>query len=257
MSPDKERLQALAESAKQLNSHTDKLNESIIALEKKLSGMNVGVSVWIDDLLDKQGPHEREEDTGAIRLGPVPKYRQGYYLGYAKVSSEWRISVKRVEENLDGNGDLIDVGWEDTPTPLVNASRVLRAEAAKQIDRLLDALKERIDEYNANVTSAIESMADNDTQREPDPSSGVPGSDKARLTYKPPEGVSLAAFEEEMKRHARQIEAFGATQRQARQAVEAMRVVKRQERQFIEAFEAPQRQMRQIAEGVKKTFGTK
>lgn len=113
----KERLQRAAE---RLNRVSDALNESIEEIEDRLQQSNVGVTVWLDVMIDG----ERFE------------------LGYTKLDKRWRIAVR-----ADGETN-----------PLTNVSRGVRVVLVGHIEPMLEALVVRLEELTLQVQAATKKI---------------------------------------------------------------------------------------------------
>jgi len=147
MTPSIVALDHLAQLAKQLNAKTDDLNELISELEDHLASMRLGVSEWDGELLSK----EREPTRGTVDS------QVGYNLGYAKVSREWRLCVRRVRQVqglTEEDEPYVDYQYLDEPSPLEKAPRAVRAEAAARFDSLLNRLTQRVRGFLENIDRA-------------------------------------------------------------------------------------------------------
>ena len=137
---------SLSRLADKLNQTTDAYTQSLVAVEKNLREMNLGVETWVEiDEAAKSGGPDRE--TSLRKL-----------LGYAKANEGWSLVIKtvRVERSCrenDPEGPWENIYEEDPPKPLLKASRELRIEAAAHVPRLLEALQTR-------VVTLIESIED-------------------------------------------------------------------------------------------------
>lgn len=151
-----QKLQAISARAEKLNKATDDLNQTINGIEAKLAAVRVGVSVWLDSLLDeKRSFEEVEAPNGEYRTA---RMRSGWNLGYTKIEDAWRIAAKRCEgEDFNGDCELTDSAGA---VPLVTAPRAVRMQAAEQLETLLDAILNRMSEYMRGIESAGAVMTD-------------------------------------------------------------------------------------------------
>jgi hypothetical protein len=158
MAPDKGKLTELSEVASQLNSESDSLNELFQVLDAELAEMKLGVSVWLNRQFARSEayipPRERQEEYPLGRC-------DDYDLGYAKVGEEWHICIRKIR--MRQNPSLVE-GWEEEPTfdsaatPITQAPRAVRAEAAGYLNDLLDALTKKAGEYIANIQKAKDAV---------------------------------------------------------------------------------------------------
>ena len=129
-----------------LNKASDELTGVIETLEKQLSEARIGVSVWL------KVPIITEPFTdGDLECS------NDWVIGYEKLGSEWRIVAKlettRKQKTTYGEEEWITL--ESTqPQPLVQAPRVVRAEAASNLEDLLKALEERMARFLGNIERA-------------------------------------------------------------------------------------------------------
>lgn len=162
MAPIKDSLAELAKVAAELNEETDSFNSFVEGLEKELASHHVGVSVWLDYKLDAVTTEDEPIDGGPHR-DEVLKIVDGWELGYCKIGDAWRIAAKRVrgrettewEENGYGGADRV---WEwadvSNPTPLIQAPRIVRIEAADHLDSLVKALSQRVKAFAESIKKA-------------------------------------------------------------------------------------------------------
>lgn len=158
MAPNKSSVDSLKKLAATLNQETEDLNKLIEDLESELDACRIGVSIWLDVVLDKRtsievferrnGDHEEEQ------------IREGWDLGYCKVGDKWRFAVKRIrstsrDDTTDQFG-LEESVWADVgnPVPLVQAPRVVRVQAASLLDQLLETLHNRVEGFVKDIQAA-------------------------------------------------------------------------------------------------------
>lgn len=151
MSPDEQKLHTLSELSSQLNAESDDLNSVIESLEQRLATMNIGIAVWCNSLLCDSGwaPIKNYDEE------VVGQKASGYDLGYARDSGHWRICVRESVQYLDKNGEF-DYAETSPFVPLVNAPRIVRVEAAAELDSLLDELIRKASGYIENIKKAKE-----------------------------------------------------------------------------------------------------
>ncbi len=120
-------MRELADLSLQLNSESNSINSTIVALNNKLRTLNIGLEVWLEDSLIQALPgDERRDGTGP-------------YLGYCSVEEEWQLAVR--VRPTPGVWEPVGsaVGWVgDLPrTPLTKASREVRLAALPQLPFLV------------------------------------------------------------------------------------------------------------------------
>lgn len=146
MAPDKQKISRIHALGKKLNAASDGLNESIKSLNAELSKANLGVSVWTGYYLD-----ERTETFCDERENEFTR-TYGYELGYAKADNEWQIVVRDVTFN-DADDSQLHAG---SPVPLLSTSRVVRLQACRHFDSLLDSIATQAEAYINDVQDAEE-----------------------------------------------------------------------------------------------------
>ena len=158
MAPNKSSVDALKKLAVTLNQETEDLNKLIENLESELDSCKIGVSIWLDVVLDKRTSIEIVERHG--RDPDEEQVREGWDLGYCKVGDKWRIAVKKTrsgsrDDTTDQFGNDESV-WADVgnPLPLVQAPRVVRVQAASLLDDLLETLHRRVAGFVKDIQEA-------------------------------------------------------------------------------------------------------
>lgn len=164
MSPDKKKVEELAALAAKLNRETDSLNDLFLSLETQLSSMNLGVTVWVDPFLE-DGEVGRLLESSVYRdEDNENKFFEGYQIGYAKIGTEWRIAVRNVRFKVVAmtytNGeDIVPDDMLAPPIPVVQASRLVRTEAAGMLDTLVEVLASQAKTYLDTITKAKEQFS--------------------------------------------------------------------------------------------------
>lgn len=148
-----EQLACLSNAASQLNKSTNGLTLKIEALEKDLAAMNVGIEDWLGVCLPLSlGGSERVPYEGQYR-----KKVEGFDLGYCKIGSSWRIAVKKVETFLElgepGDFEEVERFASSEPSPLVNASRAVRARASLHFEELISSLIKAVGQARRRIES--------------------------------------------------------------------------------------------------------
>jgi len=144
----RESLSDLRKVAAQLNAASDELNAVIESLEKQLAESKIGLTLWLDDKYVNQEllsePYEDDEGrTGVIYWG----------IGYEKLDDQWCIAARQTSRiELPGGDDSIERIWE--LKPLVNAPRVVRVEAAGQLEMLVYQLTVKAQAYLESIAKA-------------------------------------------------------------------------------------------------------
>ncbi|HRI88316.1 MAG TPA: hypothetical protein PK869_08625 [Candidatus Hydrogenedentes bacterium] len=158
MSPDEKKIARLAKLAETLNSETDSLNDIFAQFEAQITGMNLGVSAWVEKwLLGQEGPFVREDHHG----NEIGKYFTGEFLGFTKHDGKWRLCTQSVEIEADDEGGHHEglVLSRGDIRLLQNEPRHIRAEAAGHLDRLIDALMAQSELYIRNIQRAKEAAS--------------------------------------------------------------------------------------------------
>jgi hypothetical protein len=147
MAPTQSSLERLAAKASKLNSKTDELNGIFEGLEAKLETAQVGVTCWLDRLLEVENGVPSDSGIGADT---------GWTIGYTRIGSRWRLAA-RPERWLFSMtpdkeyGETMAIG---DPVALVSAPRSIRVAAAGVLDDLIEALTNRVDHYLSNIEKA-------------------------------------------------------------------------------------------------------
>ena len=143
----KDALGELTTAAEQLNTASDQLNETIAALDADLAKTGVGISVWLNVVLQPQ----------TIVDGDGDDWRESYNLGYAKTAGEWCMVVRREqyrEWNNAGGFRQDDNRVVSGAIPLQQAPRSVRLEAAPHLEELIRQLAAQAKKFAANVEEA-------------------------------------------------------------------------------------------------------
>lgn len=109
----------LAESATYLNTASDELGKSILALEAALRGLNLGVTTWVQFA----GSENSDGDF------------TDHCVGYAKVGGKWGIALSVAKGNRSWPEDSRDDEWLFNDAP-----RALRADAVDALPELVESL---------------------------------------------------------------------------------------------------------------------
>lgn len=142
----------LSHLAKQLNSQTDTLNNSIKELNRQLAALNIGIEYWLAEALEKTG---LQQDPS---YSPARKYEIETFLGYDKISDQWQLAIKEVtiEYEWDREDELERPVKELDYTALLNASRDVRLRAVEHFDELINGLKVHIGKKLQRIKEAEE-----------------------------------------------------------------------------------------------------
>jgi hypothetical protein len=109
----------LSAVATDLNKSSDRLGESLAALDAALRKLNLGVSTWVHF-------HEWHSED-----------RYSYYfeeIGYVKIGGKWGIAIRTVDGDENHDTDKVDA-WSFNEAP-----RALRVRAIAKVPELLDKL---------------------------------------------------------------------------------------------------------------------
>lgn len=152
MAPLESAMKNLSTLSGKLKGETEDLNKVIADLDERIRKTGIGVSVWLDDLLDEH-EHFKQIDDGNGD-GRRVRLRSGWQLGYARVGEMWVIAAKKTHEVADAQ-DSLDLPWDDAdPMPLGKAPRHIRVEAAPLLEKLVEALSERATVFIKNIEQA-------------------------------------------------------------------------------------------------------
>jgi hypothetical protein len=134
-------LEELSTVSKKLNKKTDALNLTITTFNEKLAKLNLGVEAWVGMT---EGDPGQNDDNVVVH--------DETWLGYCRFERGWELAIKVVERDDDGN--TVDVLEE--ATPLLNASREIRAKAMGVIPRLLAAIRDEAESLVDSIQEAEE-----------------------------------------------------------------------------------------------------
>lgn len=154
MTPTRESLDQLISKAAKLNEETDQLNNLFLALQEKLKQGKIGVTAWLQDLIEREAGHDEVGNA----------FDEGWVIGYAKVDNEWCLAARREEWRYSMVGEEKEYTDEDgyvtvDPIQLVRAPRSVRAEAAGKLDDLVNELTRQVDRYLENIERAKSTAA--------------------------------------------------------------------------------------------------
>jgi hypothetical protein len=125
-------MRELADLSLRLNSESNSINATIVALNKKLQTLNIGLEVWLEDSLIQALPGDERRDG----IGP--------YLGYCSVEDEWQLAVRARPTPHAWEPVGSGVGWVgDLPrSPLTKATREIRLAALPQLPFLVSKINQ-------------------------------------------------------------------------------------------------------------------
>ena len=130
-------LSGLRVSAQALNAASDEINQIIASVEQQIVESNVGLECW--QALSESSPSEYWNEGRRIVQHTETQ------LGFAKLTEGWKLAIRDVVKETDGDEDeTVNVERRD-PTPLFRASRELRIEALERMPALIAGLKSRAD----------------------------------------------------------------------------------------------------------------
>ncbi len=125
-------MRELADLSLQLNSESNNINATIVALNNKLQTLNIGLEVWLENSLIDALPGDERQDG----VGP--------YLGYCSVEDQWQLAVRARPKSGSCFGAPVGsgAGWvgELPRVPLVKATREVRLAALPQLPFLVARL---------------------------------------------------------------------------------------------------------------------
>lgn len=121
-------LEKLSQISDDLNTTTTELNEMLKSVENNLIEMRLGVSAWTESTVKIPSPN-----GGNVE----------YKLGFCRIKDEWKLVCQKIDGNTGrSEGRLI---------PLLYSSRIIRMEACKSIDELLNKLIEKASKFLNDV----------------------------------------------------------------------------------------------------------
>jgi hypothetical protein len=127
----------LSATAAELNSETDRLNASILALEAALKKLGIGITSW----------YEYEKSFSADGLSYSMES-----IGYTKLNGKWMLALMTRDGHEAAEEDRYEI-W-----PLIESPRHLRIKALKHIPELLDKLNKDASAFHAKVTCGTEEV---------------------------------------------------------------------------------------------------
>ena len=156
MAPVRDEMERLRQAAEALNAATDGLNEVIEQLEDELAKIGVGLTYWLDEYQAQPAifDHQEQNDRRA----------KGWTLGYTKIGDRWRLAVREVTVEVPSEEDdpISRTPWSflrrGTAVPLLTAPRIVRAEAAPELERLVSGLRARADHLTEGVDKARDAV---------------------------------------------------------------------------------------------------
>ena len=142
------RIRMLEKLASDLNEASDSLNETLVAVEERIRDTQIGLEVWLPDLVEKN-----ETDDGDAKE-PGHTVVTGCRIGWAKLGrGVWRLVYRSVFETWFYGECKSSEDSFDGVMPLVNAPRNVRLGALKLlpplVHRLSEAALERLKEIEA------------------------------------------------------------------------------------------------------------
>jgi hypothetical protein len=136
MSPNE--LQQLQPIAEALNAESNDINNTIAALNAKLSALNIGIEVWL-------GPWK----DNPIQIG-FGKYQE----------SSWQLLTRECGEVRYERDNWGNESWVAVPErlgidqPLLQASRIIRIEALRLLPEIIDDLKVKAERSLETIRAA-------------------------------------------------------------------------------------------------------
>lgn len=150
-------LSRLTPLAEQLNDESDALNATLEGVERRLAVLNVGLTVWLDKPLLREGEAPGRDNWGStLRWSEVR-------IGFAKIRGSWKLAVKRVSFEAgfyEGDSDCAYQQSHDdgTPQALLEATRDVRVAALQQLPALVTEIADRAKEAIAAIQTASHSL---------------------------------------------------------------------------------------------------
>lgn len=123
-----DKIAELAERSKKLNEKSEEVADIISAANEDLHAMEVGVKAWLDNDLIELNEHT---------------WRIGYYR--PRKAEQWLICAQIV----DKEGPYVE------PIDVLKAPRYIRVQAVLLLEKLVDALTERVGELSDSMQEAI------------------------------------------------------------------------------------------------------
>jgi hypothetical protein len=120
-------LRKLASLSQDLNQASDRLSAELDSVETAVNKLKLGVNAWASI---------RAEEAGE-------GYSRSYSVGYCKIKGKWGLVLFECIDGMEEDGEI---------TPLRDASRDLRVEAAEKLGELIEALAKEAAKTTENVT---------------------------------------------------------------------------------------------------------
>jgi hypothetical protein len=128
----------LSAIAKDLNTVSDELGQSINQIDSALKKLNLGVSVWVTIVKRHAEPQNNEF------------WEEADQIGYAKKNGKWGICIRTVGEDLqDPDHSTVDE-WLFSDAP-----RQLRLSAIDKVPALLEALAKQAEETTKDIQARL------------------------------------------------------------------------------------------------------
>lgn len=133
-------LRDLANISQQLNAKSNHVNQILQEFEAKLSEMNLGVEVWLEDDPISEAPsnfYDQDRDKEIRR-------KTDTVLGFGKYGDRFLLLVKGVEYDYAGR-DVYGDKWQKLDDgkrkPLLQAPREIRIKAMEKVEALIEAMQ--------------------------------------------------------------------------------------------------------------------
>jgi hypothetical protein len=181
MVPIEQALFELSSLSAQLNQETEALNAIISVVDRQLAAAKVGVSVWLT---------EESDPLLASIDAPGGKIR-GWVLGYAKLGDTWRLAAHPAERHWSesyecpGEGSWVTRLDDGMPVALASAPRIVRVDGAAHLERLVNALSQKVKGFIENIAKARSFVGTETAAGKLDDNSKTNSGNVARLTGAP------------------------------------------------------------------------
>lgn len=135
-----EKINKLSNVALSLNQKTEEASAILIRYNDRLSKINIGVSVTLDDKI--AATYDKDGSLHA------------YLLGYKKHKGSWRLVAHQVTYPNEKP-------YIYSTIPIENAPRLVRIESLELLEKLVKALIEKIERFTAEIEKAKGRIDDN------------------------------------------------------------------------------------------------
>lgn len=137
-------LSELSTLSKTLNEESNRVNELLSDVEKRLLEMNLGVEAWVV-IKEERYTEGQDEDTS--------NWIAETQIGLANWHGQPKLMVRRVhsQQTSEYGESSYEERTQDSYQPLLQASRAIRLKAMASLEELLDAILEEAKQVLAGI----------------------------------------------------------------------------------------------------------